>query len=198
MVTDKWTALEPRPMSGPRRTRRACLVGLSLPVASALTGCSTLLPARSESTPTPPSYEHLRRTAVHVDPGVSLDLPDGVQVVESPANADLVVLPAATDVTAATAVDWLAQETVVALLGADAEETWFRWQRSDEYRDTFDRGGSADASPDPELLVAFAVGVEYVSTHRSTWGHTDDPSDAEVLSALEEALADEANRTPPG
>lgn len=172
--------------------RRCALAGLCAAAAAALAGCTASFPAARESTAAPPDYDRLRRTPTHVASAVDLSLPDGVPRAETPDDAALVVLPAETPTDAGTAVDWLVAGTGVALLGRESEPTLHRWQGSDAYRDAFDRRGRSDADPDPELLVAFAVGREYVTTYRYTWGHTDDPSDEELLEALEAALAGEA------
>lgn len=116
-----------------------------------------------------------------------------------PGDAGLVVLPATTDVAPATAIDWPVAGRPVALVGAASEPTFHRWTDSDAYYDAFEPPhGRCDSTPDSELLVAFAVGRQYVAAHRHSWGHTDSPSDPELLEALETALRDEATRTPPG
>lgn len=175
--------------------RRQCLLGLvsALPLVS---GCSTLPDALGDS-PTPPTYESLERTPVYVAPAVSLSLPDGVPRVDAPEDAELVVLPATTDVEPAKALDWLVSGAGVALVGDGSEATLRRWKSSPAYEERFEPSeGGSDSSPNPDLLVAFAVDRDYITTHRYTWGHTDAPSDEELLDALEDALTAEASRTP--
>ena len=113
----------------------------------------------------------------------------------APTNADLLVLPGDTDVGAERAVDWLAADRVLALLGEAAEPTWLSWARSDVYRDAFEGEGVGDGDPDPQLLVAGTVGL-HVTTYRRTW--SDGPRERDVLRALDETLVDLAGRTPRG
>ena len=179
-------------MTGPRLQRRTLLGGLCATM-SATAGCSASLPTGRDGTPVPPDYDHLRRTPTYVADGVALSLPDGVPRTTKPADAALIVLPADTHVDAATAVEWWIAGRGIALVGSAAERTFFEWQGSDAHHAAFDPPHpSGDSAPNPELLVSFAVGREYVTTYRHTWGNTDDPSDDALLESLEEALAGEA------
>lgn len=177
-------------MAGPHPTRRQALAGGLAALAGAAAGCSAL---RSDDSPDDPSYERLPLTAVYVDDGVDLAMPEAVQTVGATTNADLLLLPDDVDVGAEQAVEWLADERAVALLGEDAEAKWFEWVRSEAYDDTFGRQGGADSEPDPFLLVAAAVGTR-VTTYRRSWG--DDPRDRDLLRALDETLVDIEDRTP--
>ena len=180
-------------MTGPHLPRRTLLGGLCATVSAATAGCAASLPTARDSTPVPPDYDHLRRTPTYVADGVTLSLPHGVPRIATPADAALIVLPADTHVAAATAVEWWVAGRGIALVGSAAERTFFEWHESDAYYAAFDPPhGSGDSSPNPELLVSFAVGREYVTTYRYTWGNTDDPSDNALLESLEEALAGEA------
>lgn len=186
--------------NGPRRPRREVLGGMAVFLTGTVAGCGGSIPSLSgdSSTTSPVSYEYLERIQVYLSPAVSLSLPAGVSEAASPAKADLVVLPATTDVEAVTAIDWLVAGKGIALVGADAEPTIHRWKDSRAYRDAFESSGRSEANPQPELVVAFARGNQYISKHSTTWGHTDDPTDSELLRALERALRVEAKRTPVG
>lgn len=171
-------------------TRRRVLAGAGTALASALAGCGMF---SGDDPPDDPEYTRLQRTAIYVDASVDLSVPDDLPSVTATNNADLVVLPGDTGVSAEQAVDWLAADRAIALLGDRAERTWLAWTRSDAYNDAFDGRGSSDAEPDPQLLIAAAVGL-HVPTYRHTWGNG--PSDRDILQALDEALADIESRTP--
>lgn len=172
----------------PRLTRRRALGGAAA-IAGALAGCSAL---SGDDAPADPSYDRLARTATYVSPEVTLDVPDELPTVENTHNADLLVVPGDTAHGPGQAADWLAADRVVALLGDGAERRWLDWARSDTF-DAFGNGGSADAEPDPTLVVAALVGT-IVHTYRHSWG--DPPRDRDVLRALDEDLGDVAEVTP--
>lgn len=175
-------------------SRRQTLAGTGATLIGAIAGCASLPVDGFEDEPTESrEYERLQRTAVYVDDDVDLSIPDAVPTVSAPNNADLIVLPGATGVSAEQAVDWLADERVLALLGDESESTWLAWARSDVYADAFRGAGVSDSEPDPDLLVAAAVDVT-VTTHRYTWA--EGPRDRDVLRKLDEALADIQARTP--
>lgn len=176
-----------------RRSRRDFLAGASAALVGAVAGCSALVSDGPNGPRDDREYGRLQVTAVYVADGVDLSMPDEVETVTGPSNADLLVLPGGTDARAEQVVDWLADDRTLALLGDGAESTWLSWARSDTYRDTFDGGGYGDSDPDPQLLVAAAVGLD-VTTYRHTWG--DGPRDRDVLDALDEVLVDVATRTP--
>lgn len=180
-------------MTGSRSSRRRYLTGLGVAAATVLAGCTSVSSVLDDGTPEPPSYDFLRQTPTNVADAVTLSLPEGVPAVEQPADAALVVLPDDTDVTPDVAVDWWLDGTGIALLGPNSEETHRAWKRSDAHHEAFEPPhGASDSSPDPELLVSFAIQDDLVTTYGFTWGHTDDPSDREVLTSLEDALAGEA------
>lgn len=74
-------------------------------------------------------------------------------------------------VDAEQAVEWLADESALTLLGDEAESTWLAWVQSDACADTFDAQGFGDAEPDPDLLVAAAIGLDPPDTAEP--GRTD-------------------------
>lgn len=181
-------------MTGPRPSRRALLRALGVTAPTALAGCASISNGFDDRTPEPPSYDFLRQTPTHLDAAVDVSLPDGVPTVDRPADAALVVLPDDSDVSSEDAVDWWLDGKGIALVGPDCEATHHTWKRSDAYREAFEPPhGGGDSSPDPELLVSFAIEDDLVTTYRTTWGHTDDPGDREVLSSIEDALAGEAD-----
>ena len=184
-------------MTGPRPSRRSYLAGLSAVAATALAGCTAIEGAFSRETPEPPSYDYLKQTPTYVADGVDLTLPAGVPRVDAVADAALVVLPDDTDMTAEVAVNRWLDGAGIALVGQESEATFHAWQSTDPYEETFDHRGRADSSPDPDVLVTFAIGEELVGTYGTTWADTDDPSDRRVLSALEDALAVEAEEGRP-
>jgi hypothetical protein len=170
-------------------TRRQALASAGVALLGAVAGCSDF----TERSPEEQSYPTLRQTPVYVADGVDLAVPDDIPTVSATTNADLLVLPGDTDVGAEQAVEWLAADLVVALLGEAAEPTWIDWVRSDAYSETFEDRGLADGDPDPQLLVGAAVGL-HVPTYRHTWGN--EPDDSDILEALDEDLADIEERTP--
>lgn len=171
-------------------TRRQALAGVGVAVLGAVAGCGKAAPDDASADQ---SYTTLHQTPTYVADGVGLSVPDEIPTVTATNNADLLVLPDDTDVEAEQAVDWLAADRAIALLGDAAERTWLAWARSDAYAETFDDRGFGDGEPDPQLVVGAAVGL-HVSTYRHTWGNG--PSDRDVLQALDEDLADIEAETP--
>jgi hypothetical protein len=170
-------------------TRRQALTGIGAAVMGAIAGCGGL----SNDQPDELEYTVLHQTPTYVADDVALAVPDEIPAVSARNNADLLVLPGDTDASPEQAVDWLAADRTVALVGTTAESTWIGWVRSDAYADTFDDQGVADSEPDPQLLVAAAVGLR-VPTYRHSWGNP--PSDRDILEALDETLADVETRAP--
>lgn len=171
-------------MNTPSRRRLLQAAG-TLPAVT-LAGCAAPFDGDETATATP-EYERLPQIAVYTADDVGIRLPEGVERVTAATNADLVVLHGNPAVDAEQAVNWLADGRAVALLGDRAQETWLDWADSDTYRDAFGSEGRAAADPAPHLLVAAADGTE-VSTQRYSWG--DQPSNAEVVRALDEATAE--------
>lgn len=167
-------------------TRRSLLQTAVALSAVPLAGCAGAF-GRSQTATATPDYERLPRIAVYTADDVGIRLPEGVQRVTAATNADLIVLHGSPAVDAEQAVTWLADERAVALLGDSAQETWLEWAESDAYRDAFGDEGRAAADPAPHLVVAAAVETE-VTTHRYSWG--DQPSNAEILRALDEAMTE--------
>lgn len=171
-------------METPTRRRLLQTAG-ALPAVS-LAGCAGPF-ERSRTATATPEYERLRQVAVYVAEDVGIRLPEGVERVEAATNADLIVLHGDPEVDAEQAVNWLADECAVALLGDRAQETWLDWAGSETYRDAFGSEGRAAADPAPHLVVAAAVETD-VSTHRYSWG--DQPSNGEVVRALDDAMGE--------
>lgn len=174
-------------------TRRSALCAGSTALLGLFVGCSAL-PAGSAGTEDP-TFERLDTTAVYVDDEVELSMPAEIETVGATHNADLLVLPGDTDADAEQAVEWFADDRVVALLGDSSEATWLSWARSDAFRDAFENQGYSDAEPDPSLVIGAKVGL-YVKTYRRSWSGV--PRDRDVLRALDESLVDVEEETPPG
>lgn len=170
-------------------TRRQALAGTGAAVVGAVAGCSGL----GDDQPAELEYTILYQTPAYVADGVDLSVPEEIPTVSATNNAALLVLPGDTDATPAQAVDWLAADRTIALVGTTAESTWIDWVGSNAYADTFEDKGVADSEPDPHLLVGAAVGLR-VPTFRHSWGNP--PSDRDILEALDETLADIETRTP--
>lgn len=175
-----------------RRTRRGLLQRASALSILVLAGCSALAD-RSPSPTLSPEYDQFRRTPTYVSGDVGLRLPEEVPRVESPTNADLVVLHGNPAVDAEEVVTWLADERLVALLGDRAQQTWLTWTQSEAYRDAFGTQARSKSDPSPHLLVAAAIDTA-VTTNRFSW--PDLPSNSELVQSIEEALDDFATWTP--
>jgi hypothetical protein len=175
-----------------QQTRRGLLRGLCALSTVGFAGCSSL--SNNAATPTPPhEYEHLRQTPTYRSDDIGLRLPKAVPRVESPNNADLIVLHGNPTISTEKVVTWLADERRVALLGDRAQQSWFRWTQSEPYRETFGDRGRSQTEPAPHLLVAAAMGTS-VTTSPFSWA--DLPSNFELVQALEEALGEFATWTP--
>ena len=74
---------------------------------------------------------------------LSLSVPESVEQTSESADADVIVLPAATTVSTATIIDWLAAGKSLALVGPTADSTYQSWRQSEPYADEFGepRGG---------------------------------------------------------
>ncbi|WP_244531495.1 hypothetical protein [Halogranum amylolyticum] len=120
-------------------------------------------------------------------------MPAEIQTVNETQNADLLVLPHDTNIDAKQASEWLLEDRVLALLGESSEATWLSWARSDAFRDAFENEGYGDGEPDPSLVVGARID-QLITTYRYTWG--DEPSDRDVLEALDESLVAIEKKTP--
>ena len=188
--TEDRSPRQARAAAAPSLPRRRVLAGASAVVSGAVAGCGAL---SGDGSPEDLTFSRLHQTPVYVADRVDLSMPDEVPTVTATNNADLIVLPGDTDIGAEQAVDWLTEERVLALLGETAEGTWLGWARSDDFETAFDERGYSDSEPDPELLVAAAVGL-HVPTYRHSWA--DGPRERDVLRTLDEDLVDIETRTP--
>lgn len=173
-------------------TRRHLLQVTSTVSVVAVAGCSAL----SDRTTTPtekPSYDQLRTTPIYRSDDIGLRIPDRLPTVEAPTNADLIVIHGNPAVDGEQAVRWLADGRAIALLGESAQSTWTEWSQSDAYRDTFQSKGRGEANPEPHLIVGAATGTT-ATTFRYSWDSL--PSNAQLLDALDEAMADIETLTP--
>lgn len=174
-------------------TRRDTLLAGSIALLGSLTGCSAFQTDESDAEDL--TFERLDVTAVYVVDDVEVSMPAEVETVDNTYNADLLVLPGDTDADADQAVEWLADDRVLALLGNSAEQTWISWARSDAFDDTFSNEGYSDAEPDLQLVIGAKIGL-YVKTYRHSW--SGGPRDRNVLTALDESLVAIEQETPPG
>lgn len=169
-------------------TRRRILSTSGITIVGTLAGCTDLLGNET----TPEEYEHLQQRPVYVAASVDLSIPDTVQTVDAPDDADLVVIPDKPNIEAPKAVEWLEQKRAIALLGEEAQSTWLSWEQSDAYVEAFDPKGGAEGDPEPNLLIAWYTGP-LVTTQHYIW--RPDPTDNEVLRALNDTLGDIEPRT---
>ena len=163
-------------------TRRGVLATSGTAVVVALAGCSAL-----SGEGTPEEYENLQQRPVYFDEDIQLSIPETVQSVDAPGDADLIVIPDTPDIEVSQAVEWLQQKRVIALLGGEAQSTWLSWVQSDAYEEAFDPQGIAEGDPEPQLLIAWDTG-SLVTTQQYSWG--SGPSDSDVLSGLNETLGE--------
>lgn len=174
-------------------TRRSVLGAGGIALLTPFAGCSALSTKSSNADDL--TFERLDTTAVYAADAVELSMPEEIGTVSATHNADLILLPSDTDVGADQAVEWFADERVIALLGDSAEATWLAWARSDAFREAFKNDGYADSEPDPSLVVGAKVGL-YVTTHRRSWSGS--PRDRDILRALDDVLVAIETETPPG
>ncbi|MDS0281686.1 hypothetical protein [Haloarcula onubensis] len=174
-------------------SRRTALRAAGVALLSSWAGCSALSHDSAESEDV--TFERLDVTPVYVEDGAELSTPAEVETVDQAYNAELLVLSGNTDATSNQAVEWLADDRIVALLGDSPEATWLEWARSDAFRDTFSNEGYSDAEPDPSLVVGARIGL-YLKTYRRSW--SDGPRNRDVLRALDESLVAIEKETPPG
>lgn len=168
-------------------TRRQVLVTSGTAVAGALAGCSSL-----NEEETPEEYEHLQQRPVYVDEDVELSIPDTVQRVDAPGDADLIVIPDTPDIEVSQAVEWLEEKRAIALLGGEAQSTWLSWVESDAFEEAFDPQAFGEGDPEPQLLIAWDDG-SLITQQQYNW--VSDPSDNEMLTALNKTLGDIDPRT---
>lgn len=191
-------------MHGRQQTRRRLLAGLAVPATAVLAGCGGLLP--ESSTPTPEPITELQDRSIYVDGSLSLSVPDVAEAVESPADADIVVLPTDTDRSNATITDWLAADRYVAFVGAGGQDAWHEVKLSDAYAEEFGEpdamgercagsGGGGDgestADCDPTDLFVIERLEDISATYGFIWNDTDDPSNRRYFEGLHDVLADD-------
>lgn len=170
--------------------RRRLLAGAGAALLGAAAGCASLGGA---SEPEEPDIDRLTELAVYRADGVELAFPEGVNTVDEPEEAYVVVLPGDTDVGPEQAAEWFTAGRVVALIGDGAEPTYLDWRRSDTFGEAFENGGLGDASPDPQLLAAESVD-RFLYRYGRTW--EGGPSETQLLEGLDEILVEMESRTP--
>ena len=176
-------------LSAPRRRFLRTWSGLSV---FGLAGCASL----SNSDPSadqPREYDHLTETTVYLADDVGLRLPEDATSVAEPEDAELLVLHGNLAVPPERVVAWLTEDRVVALLGDRAQQSWLEVVRSDAYSEAFAAEGYSVGEPAPHLLVGVAV-EDRTTTYRKSWGNQ--PTNEDLLAALDETLADIRTRKP--
>lgn len=190
-------------MSERQQTRRGVLAGVAVPAVTAMAGCGGML--GDAATPTPEPLTELRGRPIYVDESLSLSAPDIVEPVDSPGNAEIVVVPADTDRSNSAIVHWLAADRYVAFVGHGGWDTWHEVKRSDAYaamlnepRGMVERcagsgsgSGGTSSDCDPLDLLVIERLEEISATHGFTWNDTDDPRDRRYFEGLDDVLADD-------
>jgi hypothetical protein len=177
---------DPEGEDGRTPTRRQTLAAGGLVLAGVVTGCQGFITDRSGTT-TPTEFDHLDDRPIYVDEALDLTVPEAVQVVSEPEDADLILLSDDPDAGPEEAVDWLSDRRAIGLLGDDAQDTWLSWVDSQPYHDAFDPNGVAEGEPAPDLVISWHTG-NLVTTRRYGWDRG--PDDGKVLTALDESLTD--------
>lgn len=187
-------------------TRRRFLGAVSVGLLGGVAGCQIDV-SIGDSTPTPEPYDALQHERVYVARSLSLTPPEGVYEASAPEEADVIVLPASHDRAQGLLVEWLRAGKHVALVGSSAESSYHELKESRLYANTYGQpqgrskscaasGGSGGdgATPTecepPELLVAWEVDGERVTSYRRTWGGTDEPTATQVFQGIEAAFDD--------
>lgn len=164
-------------------TRRHALRSSGIALLGVLAGCTELVGTEPNSD----EYYHLQERSVYVERGVDLTIPEAVQTVAEPEDADLIVLPDTPGIEASQAVEWLEHRRVIALLGGESQRTWLSWRRSDAYVEAFDPSGMGEGDPPPELLLGWYADSMVHTSHHS-WGY--EPSESDYLAGIDETLED--------
>lgn len=164
-----------------RLTRRRSLTVLVSITVAALAGCSAL----NTDEETPNMYEHLQRHPVYIDEDIKYSIPESVQIVDSPTDAVLIVLPSSPDIGVFQAVEWLEQSRTIALVGDETQSTWRAWIEADAFEDTFDTAGIPEPDPETQLLIAWNTDSSF-NVQEYKW--SPGPSDDDILSALDDTL----------
>ena len=176
-----------------RRNALALLSSLSM---SGLAGCVSGLNSASDdsSNKGDSEYDQLQQQVLYVGEDIELQLPDAVQSVSSPDDADFIVLSAATETTAEQVVHWLKDRHGVAVFGTSEEVsgTWDVWAESDAYEEI--AGSMRDGGPpssDVAMLQSRWYGGSIVSKYVSTWDHN--PDNDEIIEKIDRTLREMEN-----
>lgn len=181
-------ALNHGPCPGIRR--RNVLAATSTVLLGAVAGCPAFA---DEDSIDDIEFERFHQTPVYLADDVELSMPEEIQTVSEPADAELIITPDEPDVPPEQAAEWLADGRILALLGDEAENTWLSWVRSDAFDEAFDIQGIAEGEPDPDLLVGVAIDQQPTRYNR-TWERG--PHESDILKAVDEILVDIDGRTP--
>lgn len=102
--------------------RRETLYIGSVGLLGSLAGCPDSL--SDSSTSEEQTFDRLDTTSIYIADSVKLSLPQAIQTIPEPSNADLLILPAETAVDAQQAVEWLLDDRIIAILGYDSQPKW--------------------------------------------------------------------------
>lgn len=164
--------------------RRYVLTALGTALTGTLAGCSEL---SSEE------YENLQEHPVYIDLNVELSIPDTMQIVDAPKDANLIVIPDTHDIAAPQAVEWLKQKRVIALLGGEAWSTWLSWVETDAYEETFEHPDMVgERLPDSRLVITWPTPAAALTAQ---YRLESEPSDSDILTALDNTIEDIRPRT---
>lgn len=162
-------------------TRRHALRASEGVLLGAVAGCTELVGSDSRSD----EYHQLQELPIYLESDVDLAVPDDVQTVAEPEEADLIVLPDTPEIEASQAVDWLEHQRVLALVGEESQPTYLSWRRSDVYVEAFDPSGMGEGDPPPKLLLCWHAD-SMVHTSQHSWGY--EPTDSDYLDGIDKTL----------
>ena len=162
-------------------TRRHALRASGGVLLGAVAGCTELVESDSHSD----EYHHLQELPVYLKGDVDLAVPDDVQTVAEPEEADLIVLSDRPGIGASQAVKWLEQRRVIALVGEESQPTYLSWRRTDAYVEAFNPSGMGEGDPPPKLLLCWHAD-SMVHTSQHSWGY--EPTDSDYLDGIDKTL----------